>query len=129
MDKYIMVFLLSSMFILTACVSVASTEENPLNHPDDEMVTVLFSDSTSIQDENTYYDAFLTLQQHFEDEMLTFIIVDLNERDVIRYFEINEFPTMIVVTGENEHLRMEGILTEEEIITELFDLFLEEETP
>ncbi|GAE29913.1 hypothetical protein JCM9152_1300 [Halalkalibacter hemicellulosilyticusJCM 9152] len=82
-----------------------------------------------MQDEHTYYDAFLTLQQHFEDEMLSFIIVDLNERDVIKYFEINEFPTMIVVTGENEHLRMEGVLTEEEILQELFDLFLEEETP
>lgn len=123
-----MVFILSSMFILTACVSVASTEENPLNYPENETITVLFSDSSTLQNEHTYYDAFLALQQYYDEEIPSIIIVDADDRDAIRFFKISEFPTMLILTGEEEHVRMEGVLTEDEILEELLDFFLDVET-
>ncbi len=123
-----MFILFSTMCILTACVSVASTEENPLNYPDNETITVLFSDSSSLQDEHTYYDAYLALQQHYDEEIPSIIIVDADDRDAIRFFEINQFPTMLILTGKTEHVRLEGVLTEEAILAELLHFFLAKET-
>ncbi|MCL7746304.1 hypothetical protein [Halalkalibacter alkaliphilus] len=129
MDKYVEVMIIGSILLLNSCFSAASSIENPLEQHTDETITVLFSDSSTMQDEKTYYDAFLELKQNYPSEIPSFLIIDANEREVIRYFNIEQFPTMLVITGDQEDLRMEGIFTKDEILTHLMEVFQLEKTP
>ncbi|KHF40843.1 hypothetical protein [Halalkalibacter okhensis] len=123
MDKCIELMIIGSILLLSSCFSTASSMENPLEQHTDETITVLFSDSSSMQDEKTYYDALLELKQNHPSEMPSFLIIDADERDAIRYFNIEQFPTMLVITGSHEDLRMEGIFTKDEILTQLMEVF------
>ncbi|GAE28022.1 small peptidoglycan-associated lipoprotein [Halalkalibacter wakoensis JCM 9140] len=128
MDKYIEVMIIGSILLLNSCFSTASSIENPLPQHQDETITVLFSDSSTLQDEKTYYDALLELQQIYPANMPSFFIIDAGDRDVIRYFNIEKFPTMLVLTGDEEDLRMEGTYTKDEILAHLIEVFqLEQE--
>ncbi|MFC0470585.1 hypothetical protein ACFFHM_08765 [Halalkalibacter kiskunsagensis] len=122
MDKYIELMILSSILLLNSCFSQASSIENPIQQTE-ETITVLFSDSSTIQDEKTYYDALLELKQNYPSEMPSFFIIDANERDAIRYFNIDQFPTMLVLTGDKENLRMEGTFPKDEILANLIEIF------
>ncbi|MFC0558769.1 hypothetical protein ACFFH4_06860 [Halalkalibacter alkalisediminis] len=130
MDKYIELMIVSSIFLLSSCFSTtASSIENPLLQHEEETITVLFSDSSKMQDEKTYYDALLELKQDYPSNIPSLLIVDANERDLIRYFNIEQFPTMLVLTGEQEDLRMEGTFSKDEILAHLVEIFhLEKET-
>ncbi|WP_332693799.1 hypothetical protein [Halalkalibacter lacteus] len=123
MDKYIELMILSSILLLNSCFSAASAIENPLQQHTEETITVLFSDSSTIQDEKTYYDALLELKENYPSKMPDFLIIDANERDAIRYFNIEQFPTMLVLTGDQENLRMEGTLPKDEILAHLIEIF------
>jgi hypothetical protein len=114
--------ILSSILLLNSCLSATSSLENPLQQTE-EPITVLFSDSSTIQDEKTYYDALLELQQNYPNDMPSFFIIDATERDAIRYFNIEQFPTMLVLTGDQENLRMEGIIPKDEILANLIEIF------
>jgi hypothetical protein len=114
--------ILSSILLLNSCLSATSSLENPLQQTE-EPITVLFSDSSTIQDEKTYYDALLELKQNYPNDMPSFFIIDATERDAIRYFNIEQFPTMLVLTGDQENLRMEGIISKDEILANLIEIF------
>jgi len=126
MDKYIELMIISSILLLSSCFQTTSSVESPLQQHEEETITVLFSDSSKIQDEKTYYDALLELKQHYPGNVPALLIIDANERDAIRYFNIQQFPTMIVLTGEKENLRMEGTFTKDEILAHLLELFKSE---
>jgi hypothetical protein len=111
------------MFLLGSCFSAASSIENPLQQHSEETITVLFSDSSKMQDEKTYYDALLELKQHYPSNTPSLLIIDADERDAIRYFNIEQFPTMLVLTGEQENLRMEGTFSKDEILAHLKEVF------
>lgn len=123
MNKYIRMMMISSFFLLNACVSSASTLENPLQQHTEETITVLFSDSSTLQDESSYYDALLELQRTYSTDTPSFLIIDATERDIIRYYNIEQFPTMLVVTGEKENLRMEGTFSKDEILAHLIKVY------
>ncbi|MDT8859188.1 hypothetical protein N0O92_03010 [Alkalihalobacillus sp. MEB130] len=123
MDKYFELMILGSIFLLGSCFSTVSSMENPLELHHDETITVLFSDSSTMQDEKAYYDALLELKNHYPTEMPFLLIIDADERDAIRYFNIEHFPTMLVITGDHEDLRMEGILSKDEILGHLVEVY------
>ncbi|MCM3759286.1 hypothetical protein M3212_00655 [Alkalihalobacillus oceani] len=126
MNKYVGMMIVGSCLFLNACVSSASSSENPLQQPPDETVTVLFSDSSTLQNESSYYDALLEVQRIYSSDSADtpfFMIVDASERDLIRYFNIEQFPTMLVLTGDTENLRMEGIFSKDEILAHLIQIY------
>ncbi len=82
-------------------------------------MTVLFSDTANIMKEDNYYDAILEMQSKFPDEHQSFIIIDSNEKEIVRHYGITTFPTMLVLYGESEQLRMVGPQSKENIITTL----------
>lgn len=123
MDKYIEMMIIGSIFLLSSCFSTAASIENPLLQHDEETITVLFSDSSNMHDEKTYYDALLELKQNYPNHIPSLLIIDASDRDLIRYFNIKQFPTMLVLTGEEEDLRIEGTFTKDEILTHLVELF------
>ncbi|WP_227935660.1 thioredoxin [Alkalihalobacillus deserti] len=129
MDKYIELMIISSIFLLSSCFSTATSIEHPLLKHDEETITVLFSDSSKMQEEKTYYDALLELKQTYPNNIPSLLIIDAKDRDLVRYFNIEQFPTMLVLTGEQEDLRMEGIFSKDEILAHLVETFhLEKET-
>lgn len=123
MDKYIELMIISSIFLLSSCFSTAASIENPLLQHEDETIAVLFSDSSNMQEEKTYYDALLELKQDYPSNIPSLLIVDANDRDLIRHFNIEQFPTMLVLTGEQENLRMEGVFSKDEILAHLMEIF------
>lgn len=127
MDKYIEIVIISSILLLNACVSVATPSNNPLDNKEDETVTVLFSDSSTLAQENTYYDAMLELQQSHPNQIPSFLIIDAEEKEAIRYYNVEQFPTLLILTGENEKLRIQGTYSKDEILKQLTDLLELEE--
>lgn len=123
MDKYFGIIIFSSFFLLNACVSSASTMENPLQSQPSETLTVLFSDTSTMQKETNYYNALLELQQTYQTDTPSLIIIDATEHDIVRYFNIEQFPTIIVVTGEKENLRIEGPFSKDEILAHLIEVY------
>ncbi|ARK31169.1 hypothetical protein [Halalkalibacter krulwichiae] len=123
MDKYIEMMIISSMLFLSSCFPQASSIENPISQDQEQTITVLFSDSSNLHEEKTYYDALLELKQKDPVNAPSLMIIDSEERDAIRYFNIEQFPTMIVLTGEKENLRVEGSLTKDEILGHLKEVF------
>jgi len=124
MDKYIELMIIGSIFLLSSCFSTsAQSIDNSFLQHDEETITVLFSDSSKMQDEKTYYDALLELKQEYPNHIPSLLIIDANERDIIRYFNIEKFPTMLVLTGEQEDLRLEGTFSKDEILAHLIELF------
>ncbi len=123
MNKFLGMMIISSFVLLNACVSSASTLENPLEGYTEETLTVLFSDSSTLQNENGYYEALLELQRTYLADTPSFIIIDATEREIIRYYKIEEFPTMLVLTGEQENLRIEGAHSKDEILAHLIEIY------
>ncbi|WP_100404626.1 YbbN family protein [Bacillus solitudinis] len=123
MNKIMLAVLFCFIIMLSSCLSSASTNENPFNQIEGETLTVLFSDSRFIRDENSYYDALLELQQEHPGRIPPFIIVDKNEREKIKYYDVVEFPTMLVVSQESISLRMEGPHPKEQILKQLKEVF------
>ncbi len=109
--------------MLSSCLTPTSTIQPPLKQSSAETMTILFSDSSSMQDENSYYDALLELQQQ-SNHVPPFIIIEKTEREKVKYYNISHYPTMLVVTDNDIALRMEGPHTKEEILSHLKDVFI-----
>lgn len=119
--------IVSSILILNSCQSVDSSAGNLIEIDEDETVTILFSDSSAIYNEDTYYDALLEWQQSINQNPVPFKIIDASDKDIIHYFDINQFPTMLVISGEHVLLRLEGPITKDEILNHLTEIFTFEE--
>ncbi|WP_413379962.1 thioredoxin family protein [Alkalihalobacillus sp. 1P02AB] len=115
----VMIILFFSSILLSACSTGFLTSTSPINHDADQHMTVLFSDSSNIKKEDSYYDAILELQSENPEQAQPFLIIDSDERDIVRYYDIQVFPTMIVLNGDMEQLRMEGVQSKDEIVTSL----------
>ncbi|NEU29522.1 thioredoxin family protein [bacterium LRH843] len=122
MNRFFGMIVISSLFLLNACASSASLE-SPLKQHSEERLTVLFSDSSTLQNESHYYDALLELQRKYTTNTPSFLIIDAAEREMIRYYNIKQFPTILVLTGDKETLRMEGAFSKDEILAHLVEVY------
>ncbi len=114
----IIIFFFSSI-LLSACSTGFLKANSPINHDVGQHMTVLFSDSSNIKKEDNYYDAILEFQSENPEQTQPFMIIDSDERDIVRYYDVQVFPTMIVLNGGSEQLRMEGVQSKDEIVTTL----------
>jgi len=91
-------------------------------------MTVLFSNEQSLRDEAEYYDALLELQHTHPDESLPFQIIYSSDKEMIKFFQIEQYPTLVVLYEDEIKLRIEGMHKKEEIIKQLEDT-LQIQTP
>ncbi|MEB1809917.1 MAG: hypothetical protein LPK26_21920 [Bacillaceae bacterium] len=115
MRHHLSYLLLSTFLITTGCWSSEATT-NPLATDNTEYMTVLFSNEESILEEASFYDALLEMQRLFPEHHFPFQIVYASERNVIRYFNVSTYPTLMVLSGDDVHLVIEGTHSKEEII-------------
>lgn len=105
------------LFILTSC---ASSEDVIINYPflqkKDENITLLFSDDQFINEEGNYYDALLDVKRRFPQKVRSFNIIHSSERDLVRHYEINEYPTLLIIHNETVTIRVAGSLQKAEIL-------------
>ncbi|GAF63915.1 hypothetical protein [Alkalihalobacillus trypoxylicola] len=109
----------SGVLFFSGCNDTALSNDISFLNATDEQITVLFSDSKQIKKEDNYYEAFLELQGDNPDTVEPFIIIDKEDRKYIRYFNVDTFPTMIVLEGDYEQLRLEGPLSKDKILHSL----------
>ncbi|MDV2685266.1 hypothetical protein RYX56_12960 [Alkalihalophilus lindianensis] len=124
MEKLFLSMLFAPIFMLSNCVSSAQSDDTiPPSYTESTMITILFSDAKALEEEHSYYDALLELQTQHPDKIPSFQVVDAEDKDRIKQFEIDTFPTMLILTGEDIHLRMEGPQAKDDILTKLNHTF------
>jgi hypothetical protein len=115
--NYIFAFILmSSCFYLSSC---SSQQEIVTSYPflngsensenSDTVVTILFSDEHNHRKEHNYYDALIDAQQKYPNKISNVNIVPEAERELIDYYEVDSYPTLILVQDMDVKLRIEGI--------------------
>lgn len=119
MLKQKLVWLMLSPLLFTSACWASNVDSNPLATDREQMMTVLFSNEHSLRDEADYYDALLELQHAYPDESLPLQIIYSNDREKIKFFEIEQYPTLVVLYGNEIKLRIEGLHKKEEIIHQL----------
>ncbi|ERN53108.1 hypothetical protein M3689_06305 [Alkalihalophilus marmarensis] len=122
MEKLLLSMLLAPIFMLSACVSSASNEDNQPFYEESNMVTLFFSDPKAIDKEHTYYDALLEFQTHHPEQLSSFYVIEAEDKDKVKQYDIETFPTMLILSGEHIHLRLEGPQRKDNIISNLTNM-------
>ncbi|WP_169819239.1 hypothetical protein [Anaerobacillus arseniciselenatis] len=104
---------------LSSCNNNEVLSNYPFLQKEDEHITILFSDDHYIHEEGNYYDALLDVKRRYPELIRSFNIIHSSDRDLIRYFEISEFPTLLVIHNEKITIRVEGSLQKNEILQTL----------
>lgn len=105
------------LFILTSCTSNQEVITNyPFLQKKDENITLLFSDDQFIYEEGNYYDALLDVKRRYPQKIRSFNIIHSSERDLVKHYEINEYPTLLVIHNEHIAIRIQGALQKAEIL-------------
>lgn len=132
MNKFLVAALVSLGLLLPSC------QQNNINshYPfldQEEIVTILFSDPHEENtNEHSYYDALIEFQQENPEALSEIHIADSADQQLMHYYEVSDFPTMLVLNGQEVELRLEGpqehshILEEIEssILTDLYPSFV-----
>ncbi|SDP29576.1 Thioredoxin [Litchfieldia salsa] len=106
-----------SMIILTSCQR--EVKETDLFAQEREKYIVFFSDEENLDKEGNYYDALLELKKNYPSNSLTMKVVPLKEYDKYSNFNINTFPTLLVMKNETVVKQIDGDAATEEIITSI----------
>jgi hypothetical protein len=108
------------LLLMTSC---SKSEEIITNYPflqkKDENITLLFSDEHYISAEGDYYDALLDVKKKYPEKIRSFNIIQSSDRDLVRYYQIEEYPTLLVLHNDLITIRVEGALKKYEILTML----------
>jgi len=115
--------LISSCFCLSSCDSQQEivTSYPFLNNSENSetVITILFSDEHSHREEHHYYDALIEAQQKYPNKISNLNIVQEAERDLVEYYEVESYPTLILVKDLDVKLRIEGIQDHSSITSKL----------
>lgn len=121
-------FIASLLIVLTSCTSNEVTSSYPFLQKKDENITILFSDDYSINDEGNYYDALLDVKRRHPELIRSFNVIHSSSRDLVRYFEIEEFPTLLVLHNEIVTVRIIGSMQKIDILQTLEEVLLNDES-
>jgi hypothetical protein len=114
------------LLLITSC---SNNEEVITNYPflqkKDENITLLFSDDHFISEEGNYYDALLDVKRKYPEKIRSFNIIHSSDRDLVRHYNIQEYPTLIVIHNELITIRVEGSLKKYEILKMLEETLIQ----
>ena len=114
--------LLLILSILIFAISSCEKKE-VFNHPilsqNDKNLAILFSDENSINEEGNYYDALLEMKKQHPETFNYLSIIHSSERELIRHYDIENFPTLLILHNQDVIVRIDGLLEKNEICTRL----------
>ncbi|WP_129079524.1 hypothetical protein [Anaerobacillus alkaliphilus] len=112
--------LIPFFLLLSSC---SQNEEVMTNYPflqkKDENITLLFSDDLFLHAEGNYYDALLDVKRRYPEKIRSFNIIHSSDRDLVRHYEIQEYPTLLVIHNNYITIRVEGSLNKSDILEAL----------
>lgn len=110
MGRFVSFLTMTSLVFVISCGSKDISASYPFleNSDDDSSVTILFSDEHDIDSEHNYYEALLNFQQEHPDKLTDVNVVSENDKDLVNYYEVESFPTLIVINELEVLLRIEG---------------------
>lgn len=113
----LLVFFIFFMFINAGCFnedeSISSSQ--PVFKSENTHITYLFSNNERMEDESSYYDALLDFRRKYPDQINTISIVSSNDEELVNYFEVEIYPTLLVIYDLNVKVRIEGFKDSQEI--------------
>ncbi|WP_078576059.1 hypothetical protein [Salipaludibacillus agaradhaerens] len=112
LNRWVMVMSLISFFcILSSCSNTKNISDNYpfLNDTEDNVpVTLLFSNESDLAEEHIYYDALIDVQQSYPDKLSNVIVISQEEDELIDYYNIDTYPTLLILDDLHIKLRIEG---------------------
>ncbi|MEH7387829.1 hypothetical protein V7147_20880 [Bacillus sp. JJ1521] len=105
-----------SFIILSSCSSYKS---QPLIPETDEKQIIFFSDEDNLRNESSYYDALLELKIKFPTEIANMKVVSSNDNRLYTKYEIEVYPSLLIVQQDKVLEKIEGNVGKDEIITPL----------
>ncbi len=94
--------------LLSSCQFTPVDDRLPVNLASDQFHTLIFSSNRSDDVERFYYEALLTLQKKYPTKLDSIKIIKKENDKLISHYQINTFPTIIVLDGKEEITRLEG---------------------
>ncbi|TMW73032.1 thioredoxin domain-containing protein [Alteribacter natronophilus] len=110
---------LAVIWLCSGCDSARTSADHSLLGKENETVTVLFSDKMQAREEADYYDAILDLHRTYSDEINPVKIIEADESDLIASYEIERFPTLVIIEDNKVTKKIEGDLSSDQILSEL----------
>lgn len=112
------VFVASFLFLTASC--------NPVNDSDDLMLSegikqvVFFSNEEDYKHEASYYDAIIELKKQYPSEFDNMMVIPAsNANKYYGLFEVEQFPAILVVHGDDVIAIVNGTVTKDQIIEPL----------
>ncbi|MFS0861321.1 small peptidoglycan-associated lipoprotein [Fredinandcohnia sp. 179-A 10B2 NHS] len=116
--KAYLLFVLS-FFLLSSCSPKEPIQ--PTIMETDEKQLIFFSDEENIRNESNYYDALLELRSKYPTEIANMKIISYNDSRLYTNYEIDEYPSLLIVHQNKVIKKIEGIVEKDEIIVPIDD--------
>ncbi|MCF6412052.1 hypothetical protein [Pseudalkalibacillus salsuginis] len=105
-------FLSIPLILILAFLSSCQFEPDygylPVDLESDELNTIIFSSKSNQEEERSYYDALLQLKKDYPQKLNSIQIIKKKDEQAVNYYNVSTFPTIIVLDGKNEIVRLEG---------------------
>jgi hypothetical protein len=112
------VFVASFLFLTASCNPVNNSKDLIMN--EDIKQVVFFSDEEDYLREASYYDAIIELKKDYPDVFKNMKVIPAsNAKEYYDLFEVNQFPALLVVHGEEVIANVNGSVTKDQIIEPL----------
>lgn len=98
-----------TIFFNTSCLHDDTTSTSqPVVEYENLPTTYLFSNLDRMEEESSYYDALLDFRRSYPDYIQTINIVSATDQELVQYFEIEVYPTLVVIFDSRVEVRIEG---------------------
>lgn len=115
MRKPSLLILSMLIFIVSSCAKNEVISNHPFLLQKDKNIAILFSDEHSIYQEGNYYDALLEMKKKHPESFNSINIIHTTDRDLIRHYDVDDFPTLLVLHNQDIVVRIEGLLETSDI--------------
>ncbi|MBO8176357.1 small peptidoglycan-associated lipoprotein [Aeribacillus pallidus] len=106
-------FLLISLLLLNGCVHETPSEKELM----DENQVFFFSNESDYKNEVSYYDALIELKKEYPEVFKNMVVISPGkEHEVKERFDIDEYPALIIVHGNEIIVEVIGNVSKEDII-------------
>lgn len=79
-----------------------------MNLDADKIHTLVFSSKKQQDIEHFYYDALLSLRKKYPNKLNSISVIQKDDVDLVKHYQIDTFPTIIVLNGQKEMVRVTG---------------------
>lgn len=112
------VFVASFLFLTASCNPV--NDSNKLMVNEDMKQVVFFSDEKDYAHEASYYDAIIELKKQYPSEFDNMMVIPAsNAKKYYDLIEIEQFPAILIVHGDEVIANVNGTVTKDQIIEPL----------